>query len=104
MSTQLLTEEEVAQFAQSVPNWKVEKVPKGAICLEWKGRNFRETFALMTEIAELAEQLNHHPEWCNVYSRLTIRLTTHDVGGLSMLDFTMAEQIDALIARREKAS
>jgi pterin-4a-carbinolamine dehydratase len=39
-----------------------------------------------------------------VYSRLTIRLTTHDVGGLSMLDFTMAEQIDALIARREKAS
>ena len=54
----------------------------------------------MTDIAELAEELNHHPEWCNVYSRLTIRLTTHDVGGLSELDFTMAERIDQLIKER----
>ena len=91
---------EIQESSTRVPNWTVESDPRDALYLEWKGDSFVEAFALMTDIALLAEELNHHPEWFNVYSRLTIRLTTHDVGGLSELDFTMAERIDALIAAR----
>ena len=97
MSVQRLNLEEINLAKSRVPDWTVEATPRAALYLEWKGRDFRETFSLMTNIAELAEELNHHPEWFNVYSRLTIRLTTHDVGGLSELDFTMAERIDTLI-------
>ena len=95
-----LTPTDIATAAVRVPDWTVESSPRDALYLEWKGGSFVEAFALMTDIALLAEELNHHPEWFNVYSRLTIRLTTHDVGGLSELDFTMAERIDALIAAR----
>ena len=92
-----MTATEIEQSSSRVPDWTVESNPRDALFLEWKGINFVDTFALMIDIAELAEELNHHPEWCNVYSRLTIRLTTHDVGGLSELDFKMAERIDILI-------
>ena len=98
-----MTFTEIEQSADRVPNWLVESTPREALYLEWKGSNFIETFALMTDVAALAEELNHHPEWFNVYSRLTIRLTTHDVGGLSELDFTMAERIDILIKERTVA-
>ena len=91
---------EIQKASTRVPKWTVESEPRDALYLEWKGSSFIEAFTLMTDIAELAEELNHHPEWFNVYSRLTIRLTTHDVGGLSELDFTMAERIDTLIATR----
>lgn len=92
---------EVEIASVRVPNWTVESAPRDSLYLEWKGTNFVDTFALMKDIAEVAEELNHHPEWFNVYSRLTIRLTTHDVGGLSELDFAMAERIDSLISARQ---
>jgi len=97
VSLRRLNLEEINLAKERVPGWTVETNPREAIYIEWKGKNFCETFSLMTKIAEVAEELNHHPEWFNVYSRLTIRLTTHDVGGLSELDFTMAERIDELI-------
>ena len=100
MDLNRMTPDEVEKASVRVPDWTVESTPRDALYLEWKGKDFVETFALMTEIALLAEELNHHPEWFNVYSRLTIRLTTHDVDGLSELDFTMAERIDILIASR----
>ena len=95
-----MTPIEIEQASGRVPTWTVESTPRDALYLEWKGQNFVDTFGLMTAVAELAEDLNHHPEWFNVYSRLTIRLTTHDVGGLSELDFKMAERIDILIKQR----
>ena len=97
VSVRRLNLEEIYLAKDRVPEWTVETNPREALYLEWRGRDFRETFSLMTKIAEVAEELNHHPEWFNVYSRLTIRLTTHDVGGLSELDFTMAQRIDLLI-------
>ena len=51
----------------------------------------------MTKVALLAETMNHHPEWHNVYSRVKIHLTTHDVSGISERDFTLASQIDSLL-------
>ena len=50
----------------------------------------------MTQVALLAERANHHPEWSNVYNRVTIRLTTHDLGGLSSRDAELAQAIDYL--------
>lgn len=58
--------------------------------------NFIEAFAFMTQVAVLAEAMNHHPEWCNVYNRVDIYLTTHEAGGLSERDFSLAQQINTL--------
>ena len=59
--------------------------------------NFVEAFGFMSQVALLAESLGHHPEWSNVYNRVEIHLTTHDAGGISALDFTLAKQIDSLL-------
>ena len=63
---------------------------------EWRFHSFVEAFGFMTQVALLAERANHHPEWSNVYNRVTIRLTTHDLGGLSSRDAELAQAIDSL--------
>ena len=50
----------------------------------------------MARVALVAERMNHHPEWSNVYNRVVIELTTHDAGGLSELDFELAKRVDEL--------
>lgn len=59
--------------------------------------DFSEAFAFMTRVAMLAEAQDHHPEWSNVYNKVTITLTTHDADGLSKRDIAMARAIDALL-------
>lgn len=59
--------------------------------------NFVDAFGFMAKVALLAEKADHHPEWSNVYNRVTILLTTHDAGGLSERDIDLASQIDALL-------
>lgn len=58
--------------------------------------DFSAAFGFMTRVALYAEQADHHPEWSNVYNRVTITLTTHDAGGLSARDIAMARAIDAI--------
>lgn len=62
---------------------------------------FSEAFAFMTRAAMVAEKLNHHPDWTNVYNRVDVRLTTHDAahgkGGLTALDFALADAFDGLV-------
>ena len=58
--------------------------------------NFIEAWAFMSQVALLAEAMNHHPEWSNVYNRVEIYLTTHDAGGISERDFELAKKIDQL--------
>jgi len=58
--------------------------------------NFRDAFAFMTKVALLAERLDHHPDWTNVYDRVTITLTDYEAGGLSQRDVDMAAMIDQL--------
>ena len=53
----------------------------------------------MTEVALLAEKMDHHPEWSNVYNKVSVTLTTHDVGGISGLDIQMADAIDHMVRR-----
>ncbi len=59
--------------------------------------DFSEAFGFMTRVALIAETLVHHPEWFNVYNRVTIDLTTHDVGGISDSDFEFADRVDQLL-------
>lgn len=66
---------------------------------EFKFKDFQEAFAFMTRVAFLAEQQNHHPEWTNVYNRVTIHLSTHDAGNIvTEKDHRLASAIDALLA------
>jgi 4a-hydroxytetrahydrobiopterin dehydratase len=62
--------------------------------------NFIEAFSFMTSVAFTAEKMSHHPNWENVYNKVEIRLNTHDIGGLSSLDFLLAKDIDALLAKK----
>ncbi len=73
--------------------------PSGdAIERAFRFKDFSEAFAFVTRVALLAEKAGHHPEWSNVYNKVTIRLSTHDVGGLSPKDIDLAQGIDALEA------
>jgi 4a-hydroxytetrahydrobiopterin dehydratase len=69
----------------------------GALTGEFRFASFADAFAFMTRVAFIAEELGHHPEWSNVYDRVSIRLTTHDAGNaVTDLDRTMAARIDAI--------
>lgn len=67
-----------------------------AITREFKFKDFSEAFAFMTRVALLAEAADHHPEWSNVYNRVTITLSTHSAGGLTEKDVKLASAIDKL--------
>lgn len=88
-----LTQEAVDARMNDVPGWAHERAGN-ALTRDIRLRDFSEAFALMTRIALAAEQADHHPEWSNVYNRLSIRLTTHDAGGVSERDFALAKRIN----------
>lgn len=59
--------------------------------------DFVKAFGFMSQVAILAQEMNHHPDWQNVYNKVTINLCTHDVDGISDMDFKLAQKIDALV-------
>lgn len=91
-----------AERAEALPaleaaGWSLVE-ERDAIAKTFRFRNFVEAFGWMTRVALWAEKLNHHPEWSNVYKTVEVTLTTHDAGGLSALDVTLAGKMDALAA------
>lgn len=62
----------------------------------WKFKNFSEAWGFMTRAALVAEKINHHPEWSNIYNVVDVTLSTHDCHGLSQLDIDLAKKMDAL--------
>ncbi|WP_420568663.1 4a-hydroxytetrahydrobiopterin dehydratase [Thalassovita sp.] len=69
---------------------------RDAITKTYEFSDFTEAFAFMTRAAMWAEKWNHHPEWTNIWNRVTVTLTTHDVGGLSAQDVKLARKLDQL--------
>ncbi|XP_058484363.1 pterin-4-alpha-carbinolamine dehydratase 2-like isoform X1 [Solea solea] len=69
---------------------------RDAIFKELHFKNFNQAFGFMSRVALLAEKMNHHPEWFNVYNKVQVTLTTHDCGGLSKRDVKMAKFIDKI--------
>lgn len=87
-----------AALADLVATGWTHDAARGAITKSFTFKDFTEAFAWMTRMAITAEKLNHHPEWFNVYKRVDVTLTTHDVGGLSELDAKLATAMDASAA------
>ena len=88
-----LSDDEIQSRLADVPEWRIEG---DALCRDVKRRNFAEAFGFMASVALLAEAMNHHPDWSNVWNRVAIRLSTHEAGGITALDFELAGKIDAL--------
>lgn len=89
-----LSAEQVDAALSKLEGWSLHE---NKIRREFKFTDFSTAWGFMSRVALIAEQLNHHPEWFNVYSTVRIDLSTHDVGGLSDLDVNMAERISALL-------
>lgn len=93
MAVKKLADAEIQQRLAQVNGWTVQD---GKLHKEFQFDTFVTAFGFMTQLALIAESLNHHPEWFNVYNRVTIDLMTHDAGGISELDFEWASRADAL--------
>lgn len=87
-----LEQAEIDAALESLPGWTVG-ADGTSIARPFRFRSFVEAFGFMTEMALVAEKLNHHPEWFNVYGRVEVTLTTHVAGGLSDLDITFARRM-----------
>ena len=91
MKYKKLSGNELDEIVRNMKGWELkdEKLQKS-----FKFTNFVEAFGFMTRIALEAERMNHHPEWSNVYNNVTIKLSTHDAGGITDYDIKLAEIID----------
>ena len=78
---------------QARTNWRMEE---DSLHAQWVFEDFGRAISFMNSVADVAERMNHHPEWTNVYNRVKVRLTTHDAGGLTPLDFDLALAMDTL--------
>lgn len=87
--------QEIESFLEDAEGWAWDEA-RPAIKKSFKFKGFVEAFGFMTSIAILAEKMNHHPEWFNVYNRLDVTLTTHDTGGVSEKDIKLAKSMDKL--------
>jgi 4a-hydroxytetrahydrobiopterin dehydratase len=91
--TPTLTRQEIDDALARLDGWRlVEGKLHRELCFD----SFVHAFGFMASVALVAESMNHHPEWRNVYDRVSIDLTTHDAGGISHKDVALAERIDAL--------
>lgn len=86
----------VVDSLQNLDGWS-QSNDRQAIEKRFKFKDFTAAWAFMNRVAELAENMDHHPEWFNVYSRVDIRLTTHDADGVSQRDIKMAKEIETYL-------
>ena len=93
MKAYLLQDVELKELVVKIPGWEIksEKIKR-----EFNFANFIEAFSFMTKVAFLSEKFNHHPNWENVYSKVIIKLNTHDLGGITNLDLTLASEINKI--------
>ncbi len=92
-----LSDEERKAALATLDGWH-EAADRDAICRTFTFKNFNQAFGFMTRSALLAEKMDHHPEWFNVYRTVEVTLTTHDAGGVTELDVKMAKAMDRYAA------
>lgn len=90
----LLSEREIDDFLEQHSEWQLENN-----CLQRtiEFKNFIAAFGFMSQVALVAEKMNHHPDWTNIYNKVMIRLSTHDLKGLSQLDLALAQKINKIV-------
>ena len=94
MASKALSDKKITAALESLPGWKFKR---DALAREFVFKNFREALSFMVRIGLEAEAMNHHPEWSNVYNRVSIRLTIHDAGKkVTALDVALATKIQAV--------
>lgn len=93
-----LSDAELSHALTALPGWRYDR-QRGAIARSYVLGDFNQAFGFMAQVALAAEKRNHHPEWSNVYNRVDIVWTTHDVDGLSTHDIDMAHWCDAVACR-----
>ena len=94
MQPYLLQDEELKELGAKLPCWEIGS---SSIKRDFIFKDFIEAFSFMTKIALICEKYNHHPNWENVYSKVSIELTSHDLGGISNLDQLIASEINNLL-------
>ena len=90
----MVCKENIDNVIKILPDWSKTNDGREALNKEFIFDNFNSAFSFMTMIALKADQLNHHPEWSNVYNRVNITITTHDVKGMSDKDIEIGKFID----------
>ena len=85
---------DVTEVLAALPLWQVAGGDRPAIERTLIFKDFNAAFGFMTRVALMADKMDHHPEWSNVYNRVEVLLTTHDAGGVTELDIKMARFID----------
>jgi 4a-hydroxytetrahydrobiopterin dehydratase len=93
----LLSDAEIQSLLAKVSGWQLTG---NRLRRELRFPDFSAAFGFMARLALAAEKLDHHPEWSNVYNRVTIELSTHDAGGLTVLDFELARIANSLLGER----
>jgi 4a-hydroxytetrahydrobiopterin dehydratase len=93
MAIEKLSNDAILSAIAELEGWALVE---GKLHKEFKFGNFVEAFGFMSKVAILAEKMDHHPEWFNVYNQVAIDLTTHDAGGISQRDLELAKKIEAL--------
>jgi len=92
-----LSESALKESLANLSGWALAK-NGAAIAKTFQFKGFSQAWAFMSRVALLAEKMNHHPEWFNVYNRVEVTLNTHDAGGVTDLDLKMAEKMDKYAA------
>ncbi|MFI5381429.1 MAG: 4a-hydroxytetrahydrobiopterin dehydratase [Tepidisphaerales bacterium] len=88
-----LTPDEIQQRLAALDGWAIEF---GMLCRTFQFADFPRAFGFMAAAATVAQAMNHHPDWSNVYRTVQVRLSTHDAGGLTELDFQLAGRMNEL--------
>ena len=94
MQNQLLKPEELETLMKAFPDWELHENHLKRI---FDFQDFKEAFDFMTEVAEVAETLNHHPDWSNSWNKVSIQISTHSAGGLTHLDYRFVEAVESVI-------
>jgi len=91
-----LSDSKIASALSRLPSWKLKG---GKLQRRYEFADFVTAFGFMASAALVAERMNHHPEWFNVWNTVRIELATHDAGGITALDFKLAHAMEELAAR-----